>query len=35
MHKKEFNQEKINQIINCLCNSIKPEKVFMEFATIF
>ena len=35
MHQKEFNQEKINQIINCLCNSIKPEKVFMEFATIF
>ena len=33
--KKEINQEKLNQIINCLCNSIKPEKVFMEFATIF
>ena len=33
--KKEINQEKLNQIITCLCNSIKPEKVFMEFATIF
>lgn len=33
--KKEINQERMNQIITCLCNSIKPEKVFMEFATIF
>lgn len=33
--KKEINQDRLNQIINCLCNSIKPEKVFMEFATIF
>ena len=32
---KEINQERINQITNCLCNSIQPEKVFMEFATIF
>jgi vacuole morphology and inheritance protein 14 len=33
--KKEIDQDKLNQIITYLCNSIKPEKVFMEFATIF
>ena len=34
-NKKEINQEKFNQITNCLCNSIQPEKVFMEYASIF
>ena len=30
-----MDYEKFNQITKCLCTSIKPEKVFVEFATIF
>lgn len=33
--RKELDQEKFNLITMSLCASIKPEKVFMEFATIF
>jgi hypothetical protein len=33
--KNKINHEKLNEITNCLCNSIHPERVFMEFASIF
>lgn len=33
--RKELDQEKFNLITMSLCQSIKPEKVLMEFATIF
>lgn len=35
INKKDFNLEKIAQIISYLSSSIIPEKIFMEFATIF
>ena len=33
--KNKINHEKLNEITTCLCNSIKPERIFMEFASIF
>ena len=35
INKKDFNLEKIAQIISYLSSSIIPEKIFMEFSTIF
>lgn len=29
-----MNQDKINQVISVLCNSIQSERVFLEFAKI-
>lgn len=31
---KDMNQDKINQVISVLCNSIQSERVFLEFAKI-
>jgi len=33
--KNKIDHEKLNAITKYLCKSIKPERVFMEFATIF
>jgi vacuole morphology and inheritance protein 14 len=33
--KRELDKDIFNKITLALCTSIKPEKVFMEFATIF
>jgi len=33
--KKEIHQKRTIQIVNCLCSSIKPERVFIEFSKIF
>ena len=33
--KRELDKDIFNKITIALCTSIKPEKVFMEFATIF
>jgi len=29
-----MNQDKINQVLQVLCHSINPERVFLEFAKI-
>jgi hypothetical protein len=33
--RSDTNQDHLNKIISYLCNHIKPEKVFLEFALIF